>query len=83
MVVLLNKMRLPFTGIEVTASAERREEHPTVLMRIDLDVLVRGEGIEQAAADRALKIGEEQLCQVWAMLKPGTTITASVRVQQG
>lgn len=81
MVVLLNKMRLPFDGIEVTAHAERSEEHPTVLTRIDLDVVVRGD-VEQAAAERALRIGEEQLCPVWAMLKPGTPITASVRVQK-
>jgi putative redox protein len=83
MVVLLNKMRQPFTGIEVTAHAERREEHPTVLTRIDLDVVVRGEGIDQAAAERALKLGEEQICPVWAMLKPETPIAASVRVEQG
>jgi len=83
MVVLLNKMRLPFDGIEVTADAERREEHATMLTRTDLDVVVRGDGVEQAAAERALKIGEEQICPVWAMLRPGTPVHATVRVEQG
>ena len=82
MVVLLNKMRVPFHGVEVTARAQRREEHPTVLTRIDLDVVVRGDGVDKAAAERALNIGEEQICPVWAMLKPGTPISASVRVEQ-
>jgi putative redox protein len=83
MVVLLNKMRLPFDGIEVTAHAERCEEHPTVLTRIDLEVIVRGDGVDQAAAERALKIGEEQICPVWAMLRPGTPVSATVRVEEG
>jgi putative redox protein len=82
MVVLLNKMRVPFDGVEVTAHAERREEHPTVLTRIDLDVVVRGEGVAQAAAERALKISDEQICPVWAMLRPGTPVNARVRVEQ-
>jgi putative redox protein len=82
MVVLLNKMRVPFAGVEVTAHAERREEHPTVLTRIDLDVVVRGGDVEQAAAERALKLGDEQICPVWAMLKPGTPVNATVRVEQ-
>lgn len=82
MVVLLNKMRLPFDGVDVTARADRSEEHPTVLTRIDLDVVVRGDGVDQAAAERALRLGEEQICPVWAMLKPGTPVNATVSVER-
>ena len=78
--VVLRQMRREFDGIVVDARGERRDEHPTVLTRIELELEVRGEGLDQATVERALHIAEEQLCPVWAMLKPGTPITASVRV---
>ena len=79
--VVLRQMRREFAGIVVDARGERRDEHPTVLTRIDLDIVVRGGDLDRATAERALGIAEEQLCPVWAMLRPGTPIAASVRVE--
>ena len=60
MVVLLNKMRVPFHGVEVTARAQRREEHPTVLTRIDLDVVVRGFGVTRSNPMEMVRMVAEQ-----------------------
>jgi putative redox protein len=78
--VVLNRMRQPFAGIEVTARGKRRDEHPTVITNITLEFVVRGAGIEPQTVQRALDIAEDQLCPVWAMLKPGTPITSSFRL---
>jgi uncharacterized OsmC-like protein len=70
-------MRQPFVGLEVTARGKRRDEHPTVITNISLEFVVRGAGIEPQTVQRALDITEDQLCPVWAMLKPGTPIRSS------
>ncbi len=78
--VLLAKMRQPVSGIEVDARAVRRDEHPTVYTEIALEFTVRGKGVDPAAVARAVALADEQICPVWAMLKPGTPITATCRV---
>ena len=78
--VLLAKMRQPVSGIEVDVNAVRRDEHPTVYTEIGLEFTVRGDGLDPAAVARAVATAEEQICPVWAMLKPGTPITATCRV---
>jgi putative redox protein len=57
-------------GIEVRAVGQRRlDQHPTVLERVDLHYRLRGEGLDQAGAEQAIRLAEEKLCPVWAMLK--------------
>lgn len=75
--LVLRRMQQPVEGLEVRARGQRRDEHPTVLTEIALEFEVRGAGVAAEAVERALKIAEDQLCPVWAMLKPGTPITAS------
>ena len=78
--LLLGRMEQPFTGLEVDARASRREEHPTVLTEIALEFTVHGEGIDRAAVEKALTVAETQLAPVWIMVKAGTPITTSVRL---
>jgi len=73
--LVLSRMQQDVQGLEVTARGQRRDEHPTVLTRIDLEFELRGD-IDTESVARALSVAEEQLCPVWAMLK-GTTPIAS------
>ena len=70
-------------GLEVTATGVRREEHPTVFTQISLEFVVRGGSVDQAVAAKALSQAEQLVCPVWAMLKAGTPISASLRVVKG
>lgn len=79
-IVVLKKMHQPVAGLELTASAVRSVEHPTVLTGIALDFTVRGSGIDPAAVSRALQLSEERLCPVWNMLKGSTPIKASFKL---
>lgn len=78
--LLLRQMGQSFTGLEVDARGRRREEHPTVLIEITLDFAVRGAGVDKAAVEKALTVAETQLAPVWIMLKAGTPITTSLRL---
>ena len=78
--LVLRRMQQPVEGLEVRARGQRRDEHPTVLTEIALEFEVRGAGVSGDAVERALKIAEDQLCPVWAMLKPGTPITTSFTI---
>lgn len=80
--LVLKRMNQPLEYLEVMARGLRREEHPTVLTEIAVEFRLKGAAVEAAAVERALKIAEEQLCPVWAMLKPGTAITASFRLNE-
>ena len=79
--VLCRKMGAKVESLEVEARAQRREEHPTVLTAIELVYRLRGhlggEALETEKVDRALRIAEDQLCPVLAMLRPGTEISSS------
>jgi len=80
--LVLKKMGQPVAGLEVAATGQRREEHPTVMTEIALRFSLDAAGVEAQAVERALKVAEEQLCPVWAMLRPGTAITASFELKQ-
>jgi putative redox protein len=78
--MLLRRADPPPIGLEVEARGIRKDEHPTVLTDIDLEFVVRGSGQDPEVVARSLRVAEEQLCPVWAMLKPGTTIRSSFRI---
>ena len=75
--VLSKKMGAKFDSIEVETRAERRAEHPTVLTAIELVYHLRGDSLNAQIVDLALRIAEDQLCPVLAMLRPGTQITSA------
>jgi putative redox protein len=80
MALLLDRMKQPFTGLAVEARGKRRDEHPTVLTEISVEFVITGAGTDPERVEQALKMAEEQLCPVWAMLKEGTPITTSFRI---
>jgi putative redox protein len=78
--VLCRKMGAAVESLEVEARAERREEHPTVLTAIELVYHLRAESLVPEMVDRAVRIAEDQLCPVLAMLRPGTQISSCWRM---
>jgi len=72
----------PVAGLEVDVRALRSEQHPTVLTEIALEFVVKGSGVTSEAVEKALKVSEDLLCPVWNMLKGGTPITATFRIDE-
>jgi len=74
--VLCRKMGARLEWLEVEARAERRQNHPTVITAIELLYRLRGEGVDGEMVERAVRMAEEQLCPMLAMLQPGTAISS-------
>lgn len=80
MAAMLRRAGQQSTGIKVTARGDRRAEHPTVFTQIALEFVVSGP-VDPAAVQKALELSESEICPVWAMLKPGTSITSSLTIE--
>jgi putative redox protein len=80
---LLRQMEQPVEGLEVHASGWRREEHPTVLSRIELEFVIYGPDVPPEAIERVIALAQERFCPVWVMLKAGTTITSLFQIIRG
>ncbi len=77
---IMNKMREPYTGFEVTAEADMSEEHPKVYKSIHIIYKVWGEGIKEANLQRAIELSTERYCAVTFMLKDSVKITHSYEI---
>jgi len=79
---ILRKMRQPFTGLTVTATGERVDEHPKVFSQIGLSYTVRGSGLDPALVERAIRLSQAQYCSVAAMLRPTVRLTYTWTVEE-
>jgi putative redox protein len=79
--LVLERMKQPVTGLVVEARGARRDEHPTVITDISLEFLISGADVAPEKVAQALKVAEEQLCPVWAMLKSGTAISTGFHIE--
>ena len=65
---ILQKKRQKITAFQVTAQAERAEEHPKVFTKILLEYQVTGLDIDEQAVERAIELSETRYCPAQAML---------------
>ncbi|MFB5190398.1 OsmC family protein [Alicyclobacillus fastidiosus] len=59
--MILERMRLQLEGMEIEASAERRDEHPQAFTKIHLTYHLTGD-VPPAKAWRAIRLSEEKYC---------------------
>jgi putative redox protein len=76
-VSILRKKREPFTGLEVSAEAERASTPPRVYTAIRLVYRVSGR-VSQKAMEDAVRLSKEKYCSVSAMLQKTAVITAVI-----
>ena len=76
-VEFLNKMRQPFTSLEVELSAERAEEPPRVYTKIHAHYRVGGE-VDADRVERAISLTESKYCSAHTMLEKTATMTHTV-----
>jgi len=67
--LLLRKMGKNVSDIKVTAHGTRREQHPTSFQKITLKFHLSAEDTSNADMQKAIRLAEESVCPVWAMLK--------------
>ena len=77
---ILRKKRLRVSGLHVTVRGEQREEYPRAFEHIAVHYEVRGQGIAEAAVERAISLSEEKYCSVAATLRGVASITTSFTI---
>lgn len=71
---ILQRMREPLEGLEVSATYQRSETHPKVFTKIHLTYSLRG-ALDEKKVVRAMELSETKYCSVSAMLGKTVDIT--------
>ena len=74
-VVILEKMRIRLTDFRIEASGVRREEEPRRYTAMHLEYHLRGDGLDEAKAQRAIELSITKYCSVVHTLAPDIRIT--------
>ncbi len=80
--MLLAKRGQPVRGLEVRATGHRRDEHPTVFTRIDVEFVLHGDDLDREVVEHCIAVADEKLCPVWAMIRPATPIVTTYRIEK-
>jgi putative redox protein len=78
---VLQKKRMDVTGLEVNVRGRQREdEYPHFYEDIDVEYVVRGNDVTEAAVARAIQLSEEKYCSVKGMFGPQVHVTTHFRI---
>jgi putative redox protein len=80
-VSILEKMRVPITGLEVQVSADLTEEHPKVFRSIHLRYAFRGSNLAMDKLEKAVILSMDRYCGVSAMLAKAAPISWEIVVE--
>lgn len=72
--MILAKMKQPVTGIEISVTSDRAEEHPKIYTDIRLHVKVHG-AVSARKLERAINLSQDTYCSVSAMLAGSAEIS--------
>ena len=76
----LRKMRQDVTGYAVRVRGERRDEHPRIYTRIEVEHELRGRALKEDSVRRAITLSAGKYCSVSAMLEVNAELTLTYRI---
>jgi len=82
-VSILEKMRVPFTGLEIDTEADLTEEHPKVYSEIRMVFRVFGKDLDRSKVEKAVKLSKEKYCGVSAMLEKNCPVLFEIEYVEG
>jgi putative redox protein len=80
-VLILEKMRITLRSFRIEAAGTRRETDPRRYLALHLIYRLRGEGLDEARARRAIDLSIEKYCSVMHSLAPDIRITYDLDLQ--
>jgi putative redox protein len=78
-VLVLEKGRQPLRGLTARVRAERAENPPRRLLRVDIRFAVAGE-VPADKVERAIRLSRETYCSVWHSMTQDIELTTSFEV---
>lgn len=80
-VSVLEKKRMPPAHVEVIVTGTQREDdYPHYYETVNIEYVVSGHGVTEAAVARAIELSEDKYCSVKGMFGPQVKVTTSHRV---
>jgi len=79
---LLRRMKKTITGLEISATGVRRDQHPTSFSKITLHLILKSSDTSNAELDKAINMSEETYCPVWAMIKNNVEVVTEYKIIQ-
>ncbi len=78
--LILRKKGKTVSGIKVNVKGSRREQHPTSFKNIHLEFIVTSPDVKDADMQKSIKLAEESVCPVWAMVKGNAEISTEFKI---
>jgi putative redox protein len=75
---ILEKKRQKFTGIEATVNKQNAPEPPWMIEKLEVEWVVRGQGLKEKAVRDAVRLAEDKYCSVAASLTSKRVTTVRV-----
>jgi putative redox protein len=79
-VSILGKKKEKVTGLDINVTGSTAEEYPHKYTQIDMEYVVRGKGISEAAVKRAIELSMDKYCSVKATLEGAAKIGFTYRI---
>ena len=77
---ILQKKRQDVTEYLVEISGDRKEDHPRAFTRFNVNHIVHGRGVSDAAVARAIELSDTKYCSVAATVRPTAEIVTSFEI---
>ena len=78
LVSLLNKMRVPFTGLQIKVDGELTDEHPKYYNNVHVIYEIAGGEESKRSIEQAVKLSQERYCAVIAVFKKAAQVTYEI-----
>ena len=79
-VSILTKMQVRLDSLEVRVAGERRAEHPKRYTTIHFEWAIRGSGLDETKARRAIDLSMEKYCSVLHSLAPDIALSYALHL---
>ena len=79
-VSILKKKKERLTGLDILVGGTTAEEYPHKYTQIDIEYVVRGRGLSEAAVKRAVQLSMDKYCSVKATLEGVAKIGFSYKI---
>lgn len=81
-VSILEKMRQPLEGLEMTVTGQRREEHPKSFQEIQIRYVLKG-NLDRKKVEQAIELSLSKYCSVTNSLEPKAKISYEFVIENG
>lgn len=79
--ILGDRMKKTVTGLEVEVEGQRADQTPKVYTELDVTYRVRGPGLKEKEAKRAIQLSAEKYCSVSLMLEKTARIRSHYEIE--